>query len=315
VPGSKRKVGILGAGYIADWHLKALRAVRGAHAVAVCDQNLERAQSVAQRYGLAEVYPDIDSMLAAGRLDAVHVLLPPDRHFSAADQLLRAGVHVFLEKPACTNPLDCVRLSELAASKGRSIGVGHNFLFASVYERLRDDVRAGLLGPLSEVSIIWHKELAPLRSGPFGAWMLREPGNLMLEIGPHSIGHLLDLVGEPDTLAVETDRPVELPNSTRLPRRWWVRGTRGETQFDLHFNLGVGYPEHRIHVRGLAGSATADFEAGTYVLRRPGGGMEDLARYRLTKRESRQLNRQARGKLSRYILSNSSCRGGGRTSP
>ena len=63
--GPKWKVGILGAGYIADWHLKALRCVPEAQVVAVCDQSLARAQSLAERYRIPGAFPDIDAMLAA----------------------------------------------------------------------------------------------------------------------------------------------------------------------------------------------------------------------------------------------------------
>jgi nucleoside-diphosphate-sugar epimerase/predicted dehydrogenase len=296
-------VGILGAGYIAEWHVKALRSLRGVRVAAVCDQDLGRARSLAQRYCIPVVARDAREMLDKQQCAAVHLLLPPDRHFSAAKQLLDAGVHAFLEKPACVCAAECDHLREVAARRHCSVGVGHNFLFAPIYERLRQDIRQGLLGPLSEVSIVWNKELGQLRSGPFGAWMFREPGNILLEVGPHSVAHLLDLVGEPDALSVDVDRQVELPGGLLFFRRWGVRGRCNQTQVDLHFDFGPGFPEHRIHVRGRIASATVDFEAGTYVLRRHGSGLADFARRDLTVHEGRELIRQARGKLRRYLFS------------
>jgi predicted dehydrogenase/nucleoside-diphosphate-sugar epimerase len=296
-------VGILGAGYIADWHVKALRSVRGVRVAAVCDQDLGRARSLAERYCIPVVARDAVEMLDKQQCEAVHLLLPPDRHFSAAEQLLDAGVHAFLEKPACVRAAECEHLRDVAARRQCSVGVGHNFLFAPIYERLRDDIRQGMLGPLSEVSIVWNKELGQLRSGPFGAWMFRKSGNIVLEVGPHSVAHLLDLVGEPDALSVDVERQLELPGGLLFFRGWWVRGRRDQTQVDLRFDFGAGFPEHRIQVRGRIASATADFEAGTYVLRRHRPGLADFARRDLTVHEGRELIRQARGKLRRYLFS------------
>jgi nucleoside-diphosphate-sugar epimerase/predicted dehydrogenase len=297
------KVGILGAGYIADWHVKALRSIRGLRVAAVCDQDLGRARSLAERYRVPVVVRDAREMLDKERCEAVHLLLPPDRHYPAAEQLLDAGVHAFLEKPACVRAAECEHLREIAARRHCSVGVGHNFLFSPIYERLRRDIREGMLGPLSEVSIVWNKELGQLRSGPYGAWMFRKPGNILLEVGPHSVAHLLDLVGEPAALSVDVDRPVELPGSLPFFRRWGVRGKCDRTHIELRFDFGPGFPEHRIHVRGRIASATADFEAGTYVLRRHPPGLADFARRELTVHEGRELIRQARSKLRRYLFS------------
>jgi predicted dehydrogenase/nucleoside-diphosphate-sugar epimerase len=297
------KVGLLGAGYISDWHLKALRAIPTVQVVAVCDLNRSRTESFAARHGIAGAFTSIDEMVKSGGCEAVHVLLPPELHFSAASQLLDAGVHVLLEKPACVNVSECDQLVEQAKRVGKVVGVSHNFLFAPAYERLRADVRAGLLGPIGEISIVWNKELGQLRGGPFASWMFREPSNVMLEIGPHSAAHLLDLLGNPESLKVEVDRPTILPSGKTFYRRWRVQADRGPARAELQFGLGGGFTEHRIHIRGWIASATCDFEAGTYVLRRRSPLPEDFDRYQITRNEAKALLKQGRRKLLRYVLS------------
>src|SRR5439155_12013778 len=94
----------------------------------------------------------------------------------------------------------------------------------------------------------------------------------------------------PDRLTAEADRPIELPTGVVIPRRWLVRAHCGPTTVDLKWSFEAGHGEHRIEVRGTAGSATADLERGTYVLRRPGGsGQDDLERYRQTVEEGEEL--------------------------
>jgi predicted dehydrogenase/nucleoside-diphosphate-sugar epimerase len=297
------RVGILGAGYIADWHCSALRRQRGVQLVAVCDQSVERAGQLAGRYGIPATYSDLDGMLDAESVDVVHVLLPSEHHCAPAQRLLEAGVGVLLEKPMTVRESECAALLGCAEKHQRPIGISHNFLFAPIYERLKSDIEAGMLGRLEHIAITWNKELAQLRHGPFGAWVFRGPGNIMLEVGPHSVAHLLDLAGVPDRLRAEADLPVELSNGVRTYRLWLVRAFCGNLCIDLQFSFGSGFPEHTIHVRGSAGTATADFERNMYTLRRHGAWAEDFDRYRQLVREGRGLIGQARRNLTHYILS------------
>ena len=294
-------VAILGAGYIADWHCRALRGVR---VTAVCDRDAGRAKALADRYRIPRTFTDLATMLTEAKPDVVHVLLPPEHHFTAAEQVLRAKSHVLLEKPMALTTDECRTLGELAREQGRTIGVSHNFLFAPVYERLRADVRGGKLGRLDQVTITWAKELGQVRGGPFGGWLFRDPANVLLEVGPHSVAHLLDLVGEPDRLSVDADRLIELPTGAPFYRRWRARANVGETAVDLNWSFEASHTEHVIHVRGSAGSATADLERGVYVSRRRGAsGQEDLDRYDSSAAEGRSFARQARANLARYMLS------------
>src|SRR6516165_2615456 len=96
-------VGFLGAGFIAEWHAQALRTVRNAKLVAVCDRDAGRAQAFAARFSRVRVYTSLSTMLAEAQLDAVHVLLPPDLHAEAACEIIDAGFHVLLEKPMATS--------------------------------------------------------------------------------------------------------------------------------------------------------------------------------------------------------------------
>lgn len=295
------RVGLLGAGYIADWHVKALRTVPGTEVVAVCDLNRDRVDAFARAHGIPQSFARLDDLLDAGGLDAVHVLLPPPAHAAAARSILDAGLAVYVEKPLAITPDDCRELADRAAS-GAHIGVGHNFLFDPAYEKLRDDLAAGRLGRVEHVEVVWAKEFGPVRGGPFGQWVLRDPANVLLEVGPHAAVDLLDLLGPPDRLSAEALDPVLLPGGVKFYRRWLVRLHHGRASADVRLSFGEGYPEHRIEVRGSAGTATADLDRGTYVLRRRTHLPTDFDRYARTTGEARALARQARRNLARYAL-------------
>jgi predicted dehydrogenase/nucleoside-diphosphate-sugar epimerase len=296
-------VGFLGTGYIADWHAKALRSVPTASLTAVCDRDLGRARTFAARHGVTRVHPSLEAMLAGGQLDVVHVLLPPNLHAPCAGEIIDAGIHVLLEKPTATCVQECENLIERARPRGVRIGVSHNFLFAPIYEQLRNELRSGKLGRPDQITITWHKGLAQLQAGPFDLWMLCEPQNIMLEVGSHSLAHVLDLVGPSEIIGVHATNPLDLPSGVRFFRRWHVEAGWGSTGVTLNFSFAPGFPEHSIHIRGSLASATVDFERNTYLLHRHTKFAHDFDRYYVSAAEATALRGQARTTLGRVILS------------
>lgn len=305
------RVAIVGTGYIADFHARAIQGLEGVHLVSVCDANMRAAETFARSWGVPSASDSIEGLLCNQEIDTVHVLTPPSTHHSLAKTALQFGCHVFLEKPMCISLEEADDLLLMARAKGLRLGVNHNFLYTGAYARLRDVVHTGKLGPLDHLSINYFYELEQVRFGPFDAWMLREPGNVILEIGPHLVSALLDLVGAPDDISVIADRQVDLPSVGRVYRRWRVQATVGRTATDINVNLGPGFSQRTICVRGLLGSATLDFDANTCTIDRRTPTSIDIDRYRRTRSLARQLATQARGTFADYMLSRLGLRGAG----
>jgi predicted dehydrogenase/nucleoside-diphosphate-sugar epimerase len=260
-------VGFLGTGYIADWHAKALRSVPNASLTAVCDRDDIRVRAFAARHGINQTYTSLAAMLCGSELDVIHVLLPPELHAQSAFEIIQAGIHVLLEKPMAICHEECTRLIDEARSRNVRIGVSHNFLFAPIYEQLKGDLKSGKLGRPDRVTIIWNKGLGQLQTGPLNHWMFREPQNIVLEVGPHSVAQMLDLVGSLEITCARASNRVTLTNGAAFYRRWHVEAGQAQTSVMLEFSFAPGYTEHSIHVRGSLASAIADFEHNTYVLR------------------------------------------------
>lgn len=299
----KRRVALLGAGYIADWHSKCLKSVAGVELVAVCDRAQERAEALAARYGIAKSYASLEFMLEAEKLDAVHILLPPDLHFAAASAVLEAGASVFLEKPMCESADRCEELIRKAADRQVHLGVGHNFLFSRPWEQLRRDVRSGILGRVDQITITWNRFLPQAAFGPFDVWMLRDPRNIMLEAGSHLVAYMLDLVGEPDEMEVRAGNAITLPTGRSFYRRWQVSAVKGPAAIAIECSFAPGFAEHNIHVRGSLAAATADIERNTYALESYRGADPDFENYGIVAKRAKFQKAQARRTLARYLLS------------
>jgi nucleoside-diphosphate-sugar epimerase/predicted dehydrogenase len=299
------RVAFLGTGYIADWHAKALQTIPGVELTAVCDKDLARARAFGERYGVAECFTSLESMLAMRELclDAIHVLLPPDLHAVAACAIVDAGLHVLLEKPMAVSVESCVELLDHARARNVKVGVNHNFLFASVFENLKNDLTAGKLGRPDHIRITWNRGLDQLQFGPYNLWMLRDPRNIMLEVGSHCVAFMLDLAGPLELTSVRVGNPVNLPGGCRFYRRWQVDAGTGSTAVTLEISFAPGFDEQLIHIRGSLASATADFERNTYTIHRHTKYGLDYDRFRMIRADAGSLKAQARQGFIHYILS------------
>ncbi len=300
-PGEFRAA-IVGAGYIADFHAQAIRQLDRVDLACVCEPDKEKASAFAQTWGVPETYGSVDELLAHGRVDVIHLLAPPDRHYGLAKQALMAGVHVFAEKPLCESVEEADDLIAVARHHGVQLGVNHNFTFYPAYDRLRQLKAANVFGRLQYVCVNHLFELKPIHSGPFDLWMTRKPGNAILESGPHPISALLDLVDGVEILSVNADRLLAIPGGRTVYRRWRVQARAGDTAIDVNIDLGPGFPERTIHIRGLHASATLDFEENTCVFDRHQSYDLDLDRFRRSHLIARQHRRQARRTISDYLL-------------
>src|SRR3972149_10255222 len=98
---------LIGTGRISEEHLAALRAIRSAKVVAVCDLSPAVSKYVADRFGVEHAYTDYRRMLADLAPDVVHVLTPPHTHAALATDCLDAGAHVVVEKPVAPTSAHC----------------------------------------------------------------------------------------------------------------------------------------------------------------------------------------------------------------
>lgn len=265
----RRKVGLLGAGYICDVHAQVLKNISGVELVAVCDRAYGQAQAAARKYAIASVHTTLDELLAAD-VDTVHVLLPPDLHFDAARRILESGRHVLLEKPMALTAAECESLADLAASRNLQLSVNHNFLFLSSYEKLRQDLRERMLGNPSLISINWLFPLPLVQTGPFDNWMLRRPGNLFLELAPHVFAFVIDLTGPLDSLQVEVSRPRDLPGGARVYRVWRVHGVKNNTAVEIVVSVMPSCSDRSVTVYADAAVAKCDYSRNIYFRDEPG---------------------------------------------
>ena len=92
------RIGFVGAGGIANHHMRSLTQVQEAEMVAFCDVDPEKARSAASTYGGRD-YSSFDLMYDNENLDGVYICVPPFAHGDAELEAVRRGLALFVEKP------------------------------------------------------------------------------------------------------------------------------------------------------------------------------------------------------------------------
>lgn len=260
------RAGIIGAGYIATWHADAIKQTQGVELAAVCDLNEGAARDLGAPRGAA-VFTDVDALLSSGTVDAVHILTPPHLHADLAQKALHAGVAVLVEKPVAVSAEEMKAMANAADESGSLLAVGHNFLSLPGYERLKKARDTGKIGRISAAEFNWCFPLAPLRSGPFGLWLLREPKNLLLELAPHLFAFAVDLFGEVEVLDVQLSHPTPLPGGAIRHQSWRILARAGHVDITVNLSTVETLDDRSLTLRGSNGLAQYDYAADALVLR------------------------------------------------
>ncbi|WP_299937925.1 NAD-dependent epimerase/dehydratase family protein [uncultured Pelagimonas sp.] len=264
---SETRVGLIGAGYIATWHADALRATSGVSLCAICDVNETAAKGFAEGYGL-RAFSSVQDLIDAKCCDAVHILTPPHLHEAIAIQCLEAGLHVLVEKPVAESA-DATRAIQAAAeASGKHFHAGHNFLGLPSYNKMKAAMNAGDYGVISGAEITWALPLAPLRSGPFNLWLLREPRNLLLELGPHLVAFAHDLFGDIEVVFSDASKPAYLPGNDPRPQSFRILARAGGVDITFAISMVETVDDRSVTLRGSSARARLDYAQDVLVVER-----------------------------------------------
>jgi predicted dehydrogenase len=142
-------------------HYLSYQKVRGAKVAAICEQDRRRLtgdwRDIKGNFGPAgkqmdlagvATYDDLDAMLKDPKLDLIDITLPPALHAEIACKALRAGKHVFCEKPMALKLADCRQMVTAADRADRKLFIGHVLPLLPEYAWARKVIASGRYGKL-----------------------------------------------------------------------------------------------------------------------------------------------------------------------
>ncbi|MEQ1634210.1 MAG: Gfo/Idh/MocA family oxidoreductase, partial [Planctomycetota bacterium] len=270
------RIALIGSGFIADVHLAVLSQMEGVKVTALCDTVKTRAERLAKKHGIAQVFDSVDALCASGSIDAVHILVPPALHAGLAKQCLEKGLHVLVEKPMALLVRDVDELERIARERSLVLGVNHNQATSPAVVRLCDHVAASRLGRLEHVAIVHNVPLRQLQTGDVSHFMFQTEANILLEQGVHLFSIVHRLLGACVSMRAVTGEPKLLPNGARFFDDWQMQLVCERGTASVRMALGRTMPESTVHAIGTDGSVFADLMRTACWLRRKTRWLEFL---------------------------------------
>jgi myo-inositol 2-dehydrogenase / D-chiro-inositol 1-dehydrogenase len=161
------RIGMVGAGAVAARHVRTLLAMDGVELAAVADPAMERAKELAAEAGAA-AYPNHMELLAAERLDAVYICVPPFAHGAPELAVIDAGLPMFVEKPVAIDQETAAEIAARLAGRALVTCTGYHWRWLDIFDRA-----AELLAdrPARLVQCSWLDKVPP------PPWWLRRDGS------------------------------------------------------------------------------------------------------------------------------------------
>lgn len=131
------KVGVLGAGHLGKIHLRLLNQSSKYELVGFYDPSKENAEKVSAEFGYKS-FETISDLIAA--VDVVDIVTPTLSHYHCAVDAIKAGKHIFLEKPISNTVEEAEHIIELAKEFNVKGQVGHVERFNPAFKAVKDKI-------------------------------------------------------------------------------------------------------------------------------------------------------------------------------
>ncbi|CAG7618771.1 Gfo/Idh/MocA family protein [Paenibacillus allorhizosphaerae] len=201
--GQKLKLGAIGTGNIfRGVHMRGWKDHPEVELYAVCDIVKEKAETLAEQYNVKHVFEDYRELLAMEEIDIIDISTSNLFHSEIAVAALKAGKHVFCEKPDAVNPEEAQKMADAAKQSGKTLMVMRNNRFRPASQFLKAYIENGHMGEVYTGRCGWIRRRGiPGKGGWFTTKELSGGGPL-IDLGVHFIDLTVWLMGNPRPVSV-----------------------------------------------------------------------------------------------------------------
>jgi predicted dehydrogenase len=209
-------IAVIGLGYWGPNLLRVFNENPDVEIRWICDLDSERLAKYRRRYPTAQVTTDARKALSDAKVQAVVVATPVHTHYELAAAALRAGKHVFVEKPLAPSSALADDLAQLAASRRLTLMCGHTFIYSPPVRAVKRMLECGTLGDVYFIS-----------SSRVNLGLHQRDVSVIWDLGPHDFSILLYWLSE-------------LPSSVRaVGRDSIVKGIADVAFITMNFPSGI----------------------------------------------------------------------------
>lgn len=223
-------IGIIGCGRIANnAHLPALTKIQKVRIKYACDIIYEKAVAAKQKFDkIEQVTTDYKTVLADPEIDAVYVLTPNYAHYTITMEALRAGKHVFCEKPITVNFALSSEMADEAEKQDKILQIGVCNRYNISVEMIEEYIRSGKLGNVYHVYCSFRSfRSIPGLGGAFTT-KAQSGGGVLIDWGVHFLDLILYALGGAKIKTVSCEQYCEMAKdmSEYKYRSMWAEDTK-----------------------------------------------------------------------------------------
>lgn len=185
----KVRIGIIGAGRIGKLHAENLRYFPDVEIVAVSDIFADSVREWAEAIGIPKVTKDYMELLKDPNIDAVMICSPTDTHVDIIEESVKAGKHIFCEKPISLNLAKTAQVLKTAPPSGVKFQIGFNRRFDHNMARVKELAQEGKAGDLHMIKITSRDPAAPPKE------YIKSSGGLFADMAIHDFDLARFLIG------------------------------------------------------------------------------------------------------------------------
>lgn len=197
------KVGLIGCGWVAPFHLAGLAQLGSRVQISwVADPNFERAQAIASQAGARAL---TDYRQGLQEIDCAFVLVPHHLHYAITLDCLRSDCHVLLEKPMATSLEHADEMIAAAESAGKTLMVAYPHRYRKSMQIFKESLLSGRYGKLFMLDGYMDESLQKYTSG----WITRKEtlgGGVFFSASPHMLDVMRWIAGDVQTISMVGNR-------------------------------------------------------------------------------------------------------------
>ncbi|WP_128546372.1 Gfo/Idh/MocA family protein [Larkinella soli] len=201
----KLKFAVIGTGFWAQYQIPAWLELEGVEVMALYNRTQAKAEELGRRYGVTNVYDDVDRLLErhADELDFVDIITDVDTHPIFTAKAALRGLDVICQKPMGPNLEASRQMVETCRQAGVRFYVHENFRWQTPLRRLKAVLDSGELGTPFKARVSFCSAFPVFENQPFLAELDRF---ILTDIGSHVLDVCRFLFGEAESLYCQTSR-------------------------------------------------------------------------------------------------------------
>ena len=213
----KLRIGMIGMGFIADWHWKGFSQNPDAAITGMCHmffgnetQKAEEMELLKKRcaeLGI-QAYESFEAMVADPEMDALIIGSINPYHYPQIKVAIENGKHIMVEKPVVTDFDQLDEIRKLSEEKGVKIFPAHNFVYREAIRRAKEIIESGKLGQIIHSSFMVAHTISEAHSKGWRSIKALGTGGTLIDSGHHLIYQALYLLGKPEKLQSFTSKIV-----------------------------------------------------------------------------------------------------------